>query len=54
VEDAFPGGREVIRESFRDRLVPSAAIPALPAPLSPHYSLACLRPLTFLLWFSDW
>jgi len=29
VENAFPGGREVIRESFKDRLVPSAAIPQL-------------------------
>jgi len=29
MKDAFPGDRE-IREAFRDRLVPPAAIPALP------------------------
>jgi len=29
VEDAFPGGRKVIREFFRDRLVSSASIPDL-------------------------
>lgn len=34
VEDAFPGGREVIREAFVTRLVPQAAIPALLASLS--------------------
>jgi hypothetical protein len=34
VENAFPGGRETIRQAFKDRLVPPAAIPALLASLS--------------------
>lgn len=34
LEDAFSGGREVIREAFRLRLVPSEAIPALIASLA--------------------
>lgn len=34
MEDTFPGGREIIREAFKDRLVPPAAIPALLASLS--------------------
>ncbi|XP_067204258.1 uncharacterized protein [Linepithema humile] len=34
VENAFPGGREIIREAFKERLVPPGAIPALLASLS--------------------
>ncbi|XP_011859632.1 PREDICTED: uncharacterized protein LOC105557096 [Vollenhovia emeryi] len=34
MEDTFPGGREVIREVFRARLVPDTAVPALLASLS--------------------
>lgn len=34
MEDTFPGGREVIREAFRARLVPDTAVPALLASLS--------------------
>ncbi|XP_067204231.1 uncharacterized protein [Linepithema humile] len=34
VENVFPGGREIIREAFKERLVPPGAIPALLASLS--------------------
>lgn len=34
MEDTFPGGRKIIGEAFKDRLVPPSAIPALLASLS--------------------
>lgn len=34
MEDAFPGGRQIIRKAFEDRLAPAAAIPTLLASLS--------------------
>jgi len=34
VENSFPGGREIIRKAFKERLVPPAAFPALLTSLS--------------------
>ncbi|XP_071572414.1 uncharacterized protein [Temnothorax nylanderi] len=50
VENSFPGGREVIRESFRARLIPSVAIPTMLASLSEATIKQYSRPLH--LWWN--